>query len=392
MLRKHLPHIILILGSLSIAIAVAEILARHYYPESEHDNLFCRDEHFGWQFCNDVIRRVIHRDYDHYISTDGNGQRDFGAIDSDKENIIVIGDSFTSNIGVESPADVFTEILERRLDNRFNVLNLGVNGYGTAQEYLKMKKALEKHQARIVLLMFYIRNDFYDNIGLLDWIKGYKRPLFVRDDDGENLTIEEFSSDRLPPEKNQSDIRAFLSWSRLYGLFKRATTRALSRVNLSLWTQNNTEAKDPGRQSYLRETPTEIVLASQDPEIQYAFDITCDILDFINRELASKEIEFYVFMVPSIFQVRDDFFEEIEILGISRADRFRANDVLRSCAEARKIQIVDLTPSLVDIENKYRRPYLYYPREIHWNIAGNKAVAKVIHDTLINTSGLFEER
>ena len=130
---------------------------------------------------------LVTNDYAHVVRVGADGNRDFGSPDIRKRNIVVVGDSFTSNIGIEDPSNVFTEVLEQRLRTH-NVINLGVNGYGTAQEYLKLKQVMPQYQPDIVILMFYVRNDFYDNIGLLRWISGYERPLFIQREDGLALT------------------------------------------------------------------------------------------------------------------------------------------------------------------------------------------------------------
>ena len=117
---------------------------------------------------------LVTRDYAHAVRIGADGSRDFGSPDIRERNIVVVGDSFTSNLGIEDPSNVFTEVLEQRLRTH-NVINLGVNGYGTAQEYLKLKQAMPQYQPDIVMLMFYVRNDFYDNVELFRWMSGYER-------------------------------------------------------------------------------------------------------------------------------------------------------------------------------------------------------------------------
>jgi GDSL-like Lipase/Acylhydrolase family len=58
--------------------------------------------------------------------------------------IMVLGDSLTAGIGVAEP-DRFTEVLERELEARypgvrFEVINLGVQGFETVQEYMVLRR------------------------------------------------------------------------------------------------------------------------------------------------------------------------------------------------------------------------------------------------------------
>ncbi len=381
-IRKYIPALVLLLVSSSLSLVGAEILVRLAYPDpfkNEHDKLFCHDAYYGWQFCKDVVGRVVNADYDHIVRTGSNGQRDFGGIDPQKNNIVVLGDSFTSNLGIENTSDVFTEVLERRL-SRYNVINLGVNGYGTTQEYLKLKRAGGKYNPDIVILMFYIRNDFYDNVGLLDWVKGYERPLFIRNERGLKLT-------NVPVPAPALSLRDVLvRHSRLAAL----TRVALLQTNVGQWIRKKLQNQDVEQRKTsafdFRETPVEVVLASEDDRIQDIYDITCDILSMISTELRQNQVEFYVFVIPSIFQVRDDYFRMIERFGLSQTDRFKPNELLQKCGEEKEIQVVDLAPMLIAAENNHAAPYLYFPREHHWTVSGNRMVADYIYDTLMGTS------
>jgi len=361
----------LYLSSFGLFLIAAEILVRITYQnpvtQTEHDSLFCYDAYFGWDFCKSVVGRVVSTDYDHAIRTDENGQRDFGGLDAEKNNIVVLGDSFTSNIGIENISDVFTEVLEQRLQN-FNVVNLGVNGYGTTQEYLKLERSGSEYDPDIVILMFYVRNDFYDNVGLLDWINGYGRPRFIQNE-GE-LSLVNIPVPRKPvsPDIGPESIAEML--------VRRSEFAALARTALmrtefgQLFTATTSDM------------PPEVVLASEEDSASEAYSITCNILGMISTQLRQSEVEFYVVVIPSIFQVRDDYFEKIESFGLSQADRFKPNELLGRCGEAMSFPVFDLAPFLVVAENKHTQPYMYYPQEHHWTIAGNKFVADLIFDEL----------
>ncbi len=376
--------LILLLVSLSLSLIGAEMLVRTIYPDQaakdEHNNLFCYDAYYGWEFCRVSVGRVVTQDYNHLVKTDSKGQRYFGDIDPKKKNIVVLGDSFTSNLGIEKTSDVFTEILERRLRN-YNVINLGVNGYGTTQEYLKWKRLGIKYNPDIVILMFYVRNDFYDNVGLLDWIRGYERPLFIRKE-GE-LILTNIPVPR-KPDPSVSIRKMLVLKFRLAAL----TQEALRKTTVGQWLKRKTRNQDIEQTKWRSfvNTPPEVLLASQDDRIKEAYVITCDILAMFSAELREKEVEFYVFVVPSIFQVRDDYFQKIERFGLSQIDRFKSSELLLECGEEKEVRVIDLAPYLVAAEKNHAQPYLYYPQEHHWTVVGNNFVADYIYEKLKETS------
>ncbi len=77
-----------------------------------------------------------------------------------KYRILVVGDSFTEGVQVGED-DLFTALLERS-NPLLEVLNAGVGGYGTVQEYLYLETAGLKHNPDLVLLMVF-ENDLADN-------------------------------------------------------------------------------------------------------------------------------------------------------------------------------------------------------------------------------------
>jgi hypothetical protein len=102
--------------------------------------------------------------------------------------IAVLGDSVTEALQV-ALEDTFPSRLERRLaqcpsmqGRTVEVLNFGVEGYGTAQELLMLRGKVRKYQPDLVLLEFYFGNDLSDNLRELDYTKPGGRPYFVEKD------------------------------------------------------------------------------------------------------------------------------------------------------------------------------------------------------------------
>ena len=99
-------------------------------------------------------------------------------------NIGVFGDSFTENVYVAAPYS-FTEPLDYLLNlqqDRFNVLNFGVQGYGPGQSFLHYQDFIRAGDLDHVLYVYYHHNDLADI---------YVRGLFHLDEAGRLVRAEE---------------------------------------------------------------------------------------------------------------------------------------------------------------------------------------------------------
>src|SRR5512140_1780161 len=102
-------------------------------------------------------------DFRHAVRTNSRGMRDRETLARDsRRRILCLGDSFTWGLGVES-ADAFPSLLERGLPDT-EVVNAGVIGWGTAQEWLWLEGEGQAYAPDAIVLGFFV-NDFWDNAG-----------------------------------------------------------------------------------------------------------------------------------------------------------------------------------------------------------------------------------
>lgn len=73
--------------------------------------------------------------------------------DINKPVILLIGDSFLFGHGLRIE-DTFGYKLEKSLNHKYQVLNFAVQGYGTDQMYLLLKKLFPKYQPQIVIMNY----------------------------------------------------------------------------------------------------------------------------------------------------------------------------------------------------------------------------------------------
>jgi hypothetical protein len=93
----------------------------------------------------------------------------------DTIRIAFIGDSFTEaeQVAVE---DDFVSVVERRLGicarprgKQVETLNFGCDSYGTAQEFITLRRDVWKYSPDIVVLLFFAGNDIRNNSRNLEW-------------------------------------------------------------------------------------------------------------------------------------------------------------------------------------------------------------------------------
>jgi GDSL-like lipase/acylhydrolase family protein len=109
------------------------------------------------------------------------GLRDIEYDSRVKPTILFIGDSFTWGFDVDVQ-DRFTEILRRRMPQA-EIVNAGVPGYGTDQEYLFLQRLWGAIEPDVVVLMVCIDNDHFDNSSNMRY-DGYYKPYLAETADG----------------------------------------------------------------------------------------------------------------------------------------------------------------------------------------------------------------
>jgi hypothetical protein len=109
------------------------------------------------------------------------GLRDIEHDRGGRPRILFIGDSFTWGFDVEAK-DRFTEILRQKMPQA-DIVNAGVPGYGTDQEYLLLEKIWDAIKPDVVVLMYCSDNDRFDNTTNMRY-DGYYKPYLEQTPDG----------------------------------------------------------------------------------------------------------------------------------------------------------------------------------------------------------------
>jgi len=370
--RDKRKEIALALFAIAVALSIAEILLRLFYPQiSEHNEMFIYDPELGWIFFPDKKGAIVYTgEAHHFIRTNSLGFRDDPPPLSDEERakIMVLGDSFVSNVAVMDE-DVFTEVMERRLEAT-SVMNFGVNGYGQVQEYLLLGRWLDEVKPDLVILVVYIRNDFKDNVGggFL-----YPRPVAVWEGIDSTLIL-------LPPPPKSEAIMdsSSIKWYRRSHLYLLLDHRLRILMDQFVGT-----GETGHRPSIL--TPPELYLCRKAPsgETRAMYRTMEELLLRIARLLEEGGTPYLFILAPSRVQVDDAVWSAmLQEFGENREDYDPSlpNDRLMVFAANHELPMLDLLPPLRSEVKRGKE--IYFPMEEHWTPEGNRAVAEILLESL----------
>jgi lysophospholipase L1-like esterase len=173
-MRKIIERLVLMLFGLLIALIFSEIALRIIFPLPQRPvNIYKTNPLRGselrpnieYSAFNDVL------EFNTKVKINSWGFRDdnIDFFKTDKKVILALGDSYTYAHEVERER-TFVEILQRKLtsvlEQDIEIINAGIRGYGTAQEFLYYKELAEKGLKADLVLLFLVTNDVTDNLCL----------------------------------------------------------------------------------------------------------------------------------------------------------------------------------------------------------------------------------
>ena len=361
--------------TLMLILAGTEAFFRVFYPQtagvSEHQRLFEYQSELGWQLIpNKTGLYISKHEFKTRIAINSAGMRDIEytlAKPPGKKRIAVLGDSFTSSMGVDLP-EAFTEIMEAKLLRDVEVLNFGVNGYGPAQEMLILQKRAIQYQPDLVVMVIFVGNDFDDITGASDWIDGYIRPKAIADDGGQLR----FTGIPVPlSEKHQSRVQA----KNVCGMPR---SHFIDFIDKTI--RRNKHSFDSA--------PSEIRLCrnNMDASTKESYRLMGAIIRETNLYCKKNGASFMVAVAPSIVQVYERlYWNEIKKkynLNDHDYDLMLPNKRIGDICKEAQIPVVDLTQGLKSAADTGKNDTYYFKNQ-HWNKAGEQIVADVLSRFII---------
>lgn len=185
--RSRLREFLINLSILIATVAAGEAILRIVDFRELRDGygagytaVFRYDEELGW-FPIPYSAGQFHGSRDIAAQHNSLGLRDIEPVAGRKPTVLFVGDSLTWGYDVEAN-DRFSDRLRNRLPV-LNIINTGVPGYGTDQEYLLLNRIWGATKPDVVVLIFCTANDRRDNTTNMIAAGNYK-PYLDRGSDG----------------------------------------------------------------------------------------------------------------------------------------------------------------------------------------------------------------
>jgi hypothetical protein len=336
-LRLVLIRGVMMLLSLTVALALAEVLLRMLWPQQTGPVQFVYDPIRGAiPVPNQRARRILPGVYDYTYSNNSlglRGAREYAERQAEKNRILTLGDSFTYGIGVNDD-QTFASLLEQIMSD-CEVINGGNGGTGTDYA-LKFFQSIGRSLHPDTVALCFFSNDFQDN------------------EQGKYYEVKDSSLTSRDLSKSVTARKAFLNipsynWlithSHLANLIKQSFVRYSLRAEKT--TGHNSEATNEySNDSNKRLTERYIVE--------------------LWRAVRESQASFFVFYIPSAN----------EVLGY-RANETKSQDeaALEQITRQHQIKLISLTEALA--RSGYSIQTLYYV-EGHWKPLAHQLVATVM--------------
>jgi SGNH hydrolase-like domain, acetyltransferase AlgX len=295
------------------------------------------DDKLGWKHAKRVKKTFVNEFGEKsFIVQNDHGQRGKN-YDYQRENgkyrILVLGDSFAD--GQMNEAELFSARLERS-NPYFEVINAGVSGFGTVQEYLYLISEGIKYQPDLVLLMFY-ENDLYDN-GLSYFVPFGSRPdATLLDHELRIITKPDpakFLRFTIPvPFRSTLHRRSYLYYFLNTQIYHRVFWNRLKDLHYADLNEMEGAVK---------------------------FELFYEIVKRIHQYLTARNVRLVLVLIPTR-----------EEISLGKSDSHR---LIREFCSWHRISCL----SLLDRFKQEGRPGLYFPLDIHWTPAGHRVAAEEI--------------
>lgn len=381
-LKKLAVNLTLAMFSLLFTLALLEIAARvmhlgtggfwEPYPTYGWRNIPGAS---GWESC--------YGECEVYVEINSKGLRD-REIDyenpEDRQRILMLGDSMTAAMQVPLE-DTFSKQLETHLGDSWEVINGGVNGFGTDNELIFYREETHQYNPDLVIVNVYLANDIYNNSRTLELRTGGEshKPYFTLSESGE-LELQNF------PAANTDTIGIKIgSFFKKHFQLPRFIAQTMNlRGQVPAWLQPvvslfggnrgvaaNEEAQDGEAQTASQPVRVPTICDEEyTPEIEEAWDITKAIILQMREEVEAKGSQLAFVILPTAAQV---------IPPKEGAEWYceRPNLELTTFLDEQNIAYLDLLYPFRD-HMLAGGETLYFKRDFHMNIAGNHLAGELI--------------
>lgn len=397
--------LLLVMIGTFFGLLIVEVLLRaggYSYPE-----FYTVDESRGYALSPNM-KGWYRKEGEGFIAINSDGLRDEEHAVAKPANtlrIAVIGDSYAEALQV-SIQETFWKIMQEKLKGcgaaagrQVEVINFGVSGYGTAQEFITLREQAWKYSPDIVILAITTNNDITDNY------RPFKRteiPYFVHQG-GELALDDSFRNSRSFKFKN-SYLSRTGGWIRDHVRVIQAIQESTTILKYKYleWSKKpaetqvsaNASAKPPANSEPVPEPPKQLLFdvgidnqiyrIPADENWKEAWHVTEDAILKVYEEVRQKNKIFLAVTLSNGAQVYPDPKARAEFMEYARADDiFYPDTRIRNFAEAHSVPVLTLAPSLQKYAEQNQVILHGFEKNLgfgHWNQAGHRAAGEILGD------------
>ena len=318
------------------------------------------------------------------INMNSGGFRDYERSQTKPKNgfrIALLGDSFTEAIHVKLE-DTHGAIIEQNLqqcpvlkDRKVEVMNFGVQGYGTAQELMTLRHHVWDYSPDLVMLVFFAANDLRNNYRALE--HDHLRPYFIYQD---GKLVADMS------------FRNLKFWQRDRYAFSLVDFLPFWWVKNSRILQLIRKVDIDGKYRQYEKDYSEINLGfyqepKPDSDWQETWKVTEGLIKLMRDEVSEKGADFMVITASDSHQVlpdiqrRDGFRKSLNVSNL-----FYPDIRLKKFGKKENIPVYTLAGPIWNEAKKTDECLHGFDNAIpcggHWNLAGHKFVGEIMANYL----------
>jgi len=385
--KRYVYNLLVILFGIIIALIIGELSVRIIAPQRIYNNCTGEFEGFHEVELNQYYGRFLKKDYrqctvspDNYKKIDYRTHNSLGAratyeIPYEKtegqKRIVLIGDSFIYGLNIDDSETIASQ-LKKLLPADWEVINLGVPGFGTDQSLLLLMQEASKYKPDIVIYGLY-QNDFSNNIALYQH-ETYK-PMFQLTENGSivltNYPVAKLEKKPFKPEYTGFD-KFMRKYSHLWTLYqeKKGAIKALF---------SKPEKKDYFNSYFDSEVYS--LEKNYRQNMQYAMILTLNLIKQMQIESAKGNAEFMLINFPSRLQVnpadQELLFEGYHNVDMDYFELDKENKMMQEFAKEQNMTYIDFLPMAQQDWTK-----LYFRNDGHFSANGAKMIAQEIYNKM----------
>ncbi|MGA9121293.1 MAG: hypothetical protein WB699_18140 [Bacteroidota bacterium] len=375
-MKKHLKNIasilILLLVGLTVGVLASEAIVRRVAPQrlDSFRPIYDPDPYLVYKLKKHYHATYSQPEFQIVETTNSIGIRDHevGPKIAGGVRILGLGDSFSYSNSVNLENTFFKQI-ERSLSSStpVEVLDAAVPAYSTIQELRYLEKYGVNLDPDIVLLGFYVGNDFQDSWELFD-------TTGVPTVDVVNGVLR--ANDRFPGAMYEKQERPFrtataglrsmlASNSELYVFLRERFSETLWRLGL----RNNPP-------------PADFCAKSFSPEMQKGWALEQKLLLEFKNFTTSHHERFILLALPTQYQVHEELWHHHFTtfhLDPDKYDLEKPQKMLSEYCRRNGIEYIDVLPAMRDAG---KRESLFYPIASYMNPNGHRLVGTIVSEYL----------